>query len=75
MFCPNRKGFFPLMYTKLTDGLSPEDLAAFSALSGYEERLSFLMRLPRLASEFENNLFRLIKPMYGDKVGEQVDIT
>ena len=72
MFCPNRKGFFPLLYTKLTESLSAEELAAFSSLSGggYEERLSFLMRLPRLSSEFEDNLFRLIKPMHGDKVSE-----
>ena len=73
MFCPNRKGFFPLLYHKLTEGLSTEELAEFSSLNGYEERLSFLMRLPRLSSEFEDlNLFRLIKPMHGDKVSRDL---
>ena len=71
MFCPNRKGFFPLLYHKLTESLSREELTQFSSLTSYEERLSFLMRLPRLSSEFEDNLFRLIKPMHGDKVSKR----
>ena len=72
MFCPNRKGFFPLLYTKLTESLSREEMAEFSSLSGYDERLAFLWRQPRLSSEFDDNLFRLIKPMHGDKVGSDL---
>ena len=72
MFCPNRKGFFPLLYTKLTESLSREEMAEFSSLGGYEERLAFLWRQPRLSSEFDDNLFRLIKPMHGDKVSSHL---
>ena len=72
MFCPTRKGFFPLLYHKLTESLSREELASFSSLTSNEERLSFLWRLPRLSSEFEDNLFRLVKPMHGDKVSKKV---
>ena len=70
MFCPTRKGFFPLLYHKLTESLSREELSSFSSLTSNEERLSFLWRLPRLSSEFEDNLFRLVKPMHGDKVSK-----
>ena len=58
MFCPKKKGFFPFLYTKLDESLSLEERKTFAGLTTHEDRLKFVLNLPRTSSENEDNLFR-----------------
>ncbi len=67
MFCPKKKGFFPLIHQQVQDSLTPEDWQAFSALTTSEDRLKFVLSLPRLRPDHRDNLFRVVRPLHGDK--------
>ena len=63
MFCPKRQGFFPIIYQRVQDSLSPEELSDFGKCSTLEERIVFVWGLYRVESIFKE----LLKPLYGDK--------
>lgn len=67
MFCPKKKGFFPYLSIKIQESLSPEEKNAFGNLSNLRDRIKFVLSLPRLSSQHEDNLFKIIKPIYGEK--------
>ncbi len=71
MFCPDKKGFFPLLYTKLRESIDREELAAFEKLASIEERIQFASALPRLTGE--DDLFKIVKPIHGEKVRKEKD--
>ena len=71
MFCPKKKGYFPFLTAKIKESLSVEEKANFAALKTLEDRIKFVLSLPRLSSNFEDNLFKIIKPFQGEKSREK----
>ncbi len=67
MFCPKKKGFFPFVHQQVRDSLSREEWTAFCALRTSEERLKFVLSLPRLRPSHRGNLFRVVRPLHGEK--------
>lgn len=65
MFSPERQGFFPLVFQRVKDSLSPEEFCKFSSFKTLEERIAFVYDLYRVKSIFKD----LIKPLYGEKNG------
>ena len=63
MFCPKRQGFFPIIYQRVQDSLSPEEVSEFEKCSTLEERIVFVWGLYRVDSIFKE----LLKPLYGEK--------
>ena len=49
------------------DSLTPEERASFSRLSSCEERLKFVLCLQRLRPDHRDNLFRVVRPLHGEK--------
>lgn len=52
---------------EIQDSLSAEDRTAFSRLGTCEERLKFVLGLPRLRPDHRDNLFRVVRPLHGEK--------
>ena len=67
MFCPKRQGFFPIIFQRVQESLSPEELSQFASFATLEERILFLWGLYRVESTFK----QLLKPLYGDKNGDR----
>ena len=63
MFCPKRQGFFPIIFKRVQDSLSPEEVSEFERCSSLEERITFMWSLYRVQSIFKE----LLKPLYGEK--------
>ena len=63
MFCPKRQGFFPIIYQRVQDSLSPEEISEFEKCSTLEERIVFVWGLYRVDSIFKE----LLKPLHGEK--------
>jgi tetratricopeptide (TPR) repeat protein len=63
MFCPKRQGFFPIIYQRVQDSLSPEEISEFEKCSTLEERIVFVWGLYRVDTIFKE----LLKPIYGEK--------
>ena len=63
MFCPKRQGFFPIIFQRVLDSLSPEERSQFAEYKTLEERITFIWGLYRVESIFKE----LIKPLYGEK--------
>ncbi len=45
MFCPKKKGFFPLLYAKFKDSITEEELKAFADLDSNEQRVALVRHL------------------------------
>ena len=63
MFCPKRQGFFPIIFQRVQDSLSPEEISEFSSCSTLEERISFVWGLYRVDKIFKE----LLHPLYGER--------
>ena len=63
MFCPKRQGFFPIIYQRVQDSLSPEEISEFEKFSTLDERIVFVWGLYRVDSIFKE----LLKPLHGEK--------
>ena len=50
MFCPKRQGFFPIIYQRVQDSLSPEEVSEFEKCSTLEERIVFVQKSTRAKS-------------------------
>lgn len=71
MFCSKKKGYFPFLAQKIQESLSVEDKSTFASFKTLEDRLKFVLSLPRLSSAYEDNLFKIIKPLRGEKSKEK----
>ena len=63
MFCPKRQGFFPVIFQRVQDSLSPEEISEFERCATLEERIVFVWGLYRVDSIFK----QLLIPLYGEK--------
>ena len=63
MFCPKRQGFFPIIFQRVQDSLSPEELSQFASCTTLEERIIFVWGLYRVDTIFRE----LLRPLYGEK--------
>lgn len=67
MFCPKRKGFFPIVLHKFTQGLTDEEERTFIKLETLEDRIDYVRELIG-DSRPDGEIFRnLIRPVYGDR--------
>ena len=63
MFNPKRQGFFPVIFKRVQDSLSPEEISDFEKCSSLEDKISFVWGLYRVESIFKD----LITKYYGEK--------
>ena len=63
MFNPKRQGFFPIIFKRVQDSLSPEEISEFENCKTLEERITFVLGIYRVESTFKD----LITKYYGEK--------
>ena len=56
MFNPKRQGFFPIIFKRVQDSLSPEEISKFEKCETLEERITFVWGLYRVESIFKDLL-------------------
>lgn len=67
MFCPKKKGFFPYMHQQVRATMNEDDWAAFDRLATCRERVGFVLRMRRLDPAHRDSLFRVVRPLHGEK--------
>ena len=63
MYNPKQTGFFPLIQTKVEEGLSEQDKKSFLSQASLEDKIKWIYNLPRVSSAHEDNVFdKIVKP-------------